>query len=348
MVGSSALLRIAALLYEKGFTVIGSQYKLPTLHPWKEPSRERLYTWAQLDLTTGRANSLTLRLDQDLAALDLDFKAPELTGAFVEFWQRRTGAASITTQGKKGGKVFFRLAGKDGPQSTRLLLRELYRPDLDFGSLEEQKADFKNDIELKRDVSAVCGLHSPGVLYGWIEGTKPITECDPSALPVFTEEEAEQLCKDFAEQVGLVPWGGKTISRTELRRAKTCINAVYDRWGLNAEDAETLCHFLRETGHLVEADALCVQCGLRRTGLSPYQYILKAALHGFKPGGRVAALRSLALIYPAEAAALQSEALMYTTGREIPRKELSGWSLISLYSFVSNMRPLWRRSNAGR
>ena len=105
-----ALKNVAQGLYSRGFDVIGSRGKLPNLHKWKGVDREQLLEWCMLNLDNGKANSLTLRLDNtQLCAFDLDFPSSDFTDDFIWRINRADLIPQLfTTSGKKGCKIFFR------------------------------------------------------------------------------------------------------------------------------------------------------------------------------------------------------------------------------------------------
>ena len=105
-----ALKNVAQGLYSRGFDVIGSRGKLPNLHKWKGVDRAQLLEWCMLNLDNGKANSLTLRLDNtQLCAFDLDFPSSDFTDDFIWRINRADLIPQLfTTSGKKGCKIFFR------------------------------------------------------------------------------------------------------------------------------------------------------------------------------------------------------------------------------------------------
>lgn len=285
MLQCSDLLQTARRLEAAGFTMIGSRYKLPNLHKWKDPTKEQLFEWCLFDLQTGRANSLTVRMDGDLAALDLDFYEDEATPVFVDFWKNFIGTVPVTVRGKKGGKVFFRLQGKAGTQSTLKLFEQQrpgYAPD-----------DWRgNAIELKRDVSAVCGRHSEGVQYSSIEGTKPFADCVPDDLPLCSQDEIEELCNKFVSRRG---WLRYSPTKRDEEAARLCTAAVVGVCGVVFPN-KLLEEFLKETGHWYELETL------------------RALPHNFIPQQEAAllpkketALKRLNLIYSKERTELLTE-----------------------------------------
>lgn len=150
---------LESVMTARGWPVIGSLYKASKLHKWKDVPAAQLHQWAQEDLAQYRANSLNLRLsDHKVIALDCDFNDPELMRAFCD------GAESVlslspeqiyTCAGKKGGKLFFRFLGGTGRHKPPRL------PAL-TGYTKGHAGDsaYKQELELKTDLSTVAGFHS--------------------------------------------------------------------------------------------------------------------------------------------------------------------------------------------
>lgn len=144
--------RLAESLYLAGWSVIGSLYKTPKLHPWKAPSKQELYELALANLSSGRANAINLRLsDTNTIALDLDIHDPDIARDIVAGIQYSLGLTDQTTftcTGSKGCKIFFRTKGHESD-----LPREI-------GQTVYTQAGAKVQVEVKTTLSTVAGLHS--------------------------------------------------------------------------------------------------------------------------------------------------------------------------------------------
>ena len=196
--------------YNAGYTPLISQFKVANLCKWKDTDKNYLYNVGVSFLKQGIGNSLTLRLDNDLIALDLDFKNEELTRAFLNSWQMNIGEA-YTTQGAKGCKIFARLKGKNGVLNT-IKLKTVYSSTDDFLKLKNN--NIKNELEIKQDLSCVAGFHSERLLYGFYPNTKPIISVPPlSQLPLIEDinnikviyDDAINACGFITEQIKLKP-----------------------------------------------------------------------------------------------------------------------------------------------
>ena len=183
-------------MFDLGWAVIGSFNKIPNLHPWKAPKRELLHLWAQQNLLSGRANSLNLRLaDTDTIALDCDFHSPELMQLFMRLLQDYLLLAPsqlYTCCGKKGGKIFFRY-----PKATpdERLPRQLGPTAYSAGHGND--AAYKQELELKSDVSTVAGLYGKvngrEVVYGPYADYKFVCNTRPMDLPLLTAAQLHGL-----------------------------------------------------------------------------------------------------------------------------------------------------------
>lgn len=177
----------------RGWPVIGSLYKASKLHPWKAASAQQLHDWAQVDLAQYRANSLNLRLsDHKIIALDCDFNDAELMRAFCDGARRLLVLEPeqiYTCTAKKGGKLFFRRSTRyDKGGVTHL-------PKL-VGYTKGHSGDsaFKQELELKTDLSTVAGFHSVTnsgeiVLYSGYRNYPYIIHAKPEDLAPITGAE---------------------------------------------------------------------------------------------------------------------------------------------------------------
>lgn len=191
-------MRTAQALYDRGWTVIGSRFKAPKVKGWNTLERDELLAIADHDFQTRtpvnnplpdyKANSINLRLsDNKVIALDCDFHSAELTSDFLShlkaFYAKDTPL--YTCKGSKGCKVFFSFTGDLSKLKRTLGSKVLLISD--NGQLETQ------ELELKKDVSTVYGLHSAlidnatGQLYDYVIYDKygdysHITEASPADL----------------------------------------------------------------------------------------------------------------------------------------------------------------------
>lgn len=178
------LLMRAQELYDLGYTVVASWGKRPT-QMWKNTNegirigRFDLFDRAKQRINEGKACSLTVRLDGDLAAVDLDFNLQALTDAFMERW---TGARPlpVMVRGMKGGKILVRLKGKAGIGNEAIRLRAW------------SARGVPNALEVKTDLSAVYGEHSAGVRYGPFGDMPTVFTAAPGDLPEVTMGEIEE------------------------------------------------------------------------------------------------------------------------------------------------------------
>ena len=151
-------MQAAQSLYEQGWTVIGSQFKSPKVAQWSTKSREELIQQAYNDFQQGKANSINLRLkDSDVIAFDCDFNDPALMRDFIEVLPFVVGIQPdqyFTCSGGKGGKVFFKHLKPT--YGTRTLPAKL-----GLTAFNPNDNNSKQELEIKRHVSTVFGMHSP-------------------------------------------------------------------------------------------------------------------------------------------------------------------------------------------
>ena len=151
-------MQTALSLYEQGWTVIGSQFKSPKVAQWSTKSREELMQQAYNDFQQGKANSINLRLkDSNVIAFDCDFNDPALMRDFIEVLPFVVGIQPdqyFTCSGGKGGKVFFKHLKPT--YGTRTLPAKL-----GLTAFNPQDNNSKQELEIKRHVSTVFGMHSP-------------------------------------------------------------------------------------------------------------------------------------------------------------------------------------------
>ena len=151
-------MQTALSLYEQGWTVIGSQFKSPKVAQWSTKSREELMQQAYNDFQQGKANSINLRLkDSDVIAFDCDFNDPALMRDFIEVLPFVVGIQPdqyFTCSGGKGGKVFFKHLKPT--YGTRTLPAKL-----GLTAFNPNDNNSKQELEIKRHVSTVFGMHSP-------------------------------------------------------------------------------------------------------------------------------------------------------------------------------------------
>ena len=151
-------MQTALSLYEQGWTVIGSQFKSPKVAQWSTKSREELIQQAYNDFQQGKANSINLRLkDSDVIAFDCDFNDPALMRDFIEVLPFVVGIQPdqyFTCSGGKGGKVFFKHLKPT--YGTRTLPAKL-----GLTAFNPNDNNSKQELEIKRHVSTVIGMHSP-------------------------------------------------------------------------------------------------------------------------------------------------------------------------------------------
>ena len=187
-------MQTALSLYEQGWTVIGSQFKSPKVAQWSTKSREELIQQAYNDFQHGKANSINLRLkDSNVIAFDCDFNDPALMRDFIEVLPFVVGIQPdqyFTCSGGKGGKVFFKHLKPT--YGTRTLPAKL-----GLTAYNPNDNNSKQELEIKRYVSTVFGMHSPIVdtsgnvidfkIYSNYGNTKHITSPNSIAkLPIIT------------------------------------------------------------------------------------------------------------------------------------------------------------------
>ena len=216
-VNTSGLVTAARRLIGLGYTVIASEGKKPR-HRWKYADegrtvmldRDGANAMAMDAIVSGRANSVTVRFDHDLAALDLDFCTPGLTDIFIGVWQQETRADPVMVTGKKGGKIFIRMDDKDGLE-----------PDEIIGQWDGPDG-MRNVLELKRSLSAVYGQHPEGIRYRRYGGFAGLHETGPEELPVV---DLATIRRAFRRALRLhSPLG--TLDRTLRHVAMACAAAV--------------------------------------------------------------------------------------------------------------------------
>lgn len=204
-------------LYNLGFSPLASYYKQASLYKWKGVHRDFLRHQGISAIRAGRANSLSLRLDNDLIAFDLDFHNEKITQCFIDWWHKNIGIA-YTVQGVKGCKIFARLSMKFDVDKT-IKMPALYMPETNFLDDENTKNN-KNEIEIKQELSAVFGMHSENTFYGFYPNTMPfILITDYNRLPAisdfcFLDDAIDGLKNNF----GLVPFGGVKVSNAEMEQ----------------------------------------------------------------------------------------------------------------------------------
>ena len=195
----SELQRLARLLYRRGYTVLPSRHKIPACR-WKyaDADRSAIVTREQLYACTQHRSdydSLTLRLDDGVAVLDCDFYLPQLTQAWVDLLAH-DGRRLYGVQGSKGVKLVFALPGKSGVAPTLRLGEAVCPPG---------RADQICMLEVKQDVAAVCGRHSPQHVYHPLPPLAFIDELPPPGyLPRWTLPQLLARWKLITSQLGLV------------------------------------------------------------------------------------------------------------------------------------------------
>lgn len=194
-------MQTALSLYEQGWAVIGSQFKSPKVAQWSTKSREELMQQAYNDFQQGKANSINLRLkDSDVIAFDCDFNDPALMRDFIEVLPFVVGIQPdqyFTCTGGKGGKVFFKYA-------PPLNGSEQLPAKLGLTAFNPQDNNSKQELEIKRHVSTVFGMHSPILdasgnvidfkIYSNYGNTKHIAAPNSLAnLPIITKRDIEAV-----------------------------------------------------------------------------------------------------------------------------------------------------------
>lgn len=255
--------------YHAGYTPLISQFKVANLSKWKEVTREYLYNTSVAHLKQGIGNSLSLRLDSDLIALDLDFKNDELTQAFLEQWLINVGRA-YTVQGSKGCKIFARLKGKQNVDST-LKLKTVYSSKEDLLLLQQK--GIKNELEIKRDLSCVAGYHSERVLYGFYPNTLPICSVPKlEELPLLDSLDSISLIYDDA-----INLCGFIDSPIRLKPLDFERGVYMLRLAQSAHlKASIIVDFLNYFNHAFASD--CIQCAFLQKKNSKYQLFVDRAM----------------------------------------------------------------------
>lgn len=233
----SYLLLTNQRMHEHGWAVIGSQGKLPNLHPWKECSANDLYSLASANLQRGKANSLTLRLaDTGTIALDCDFRDPHLMQRFTEALGCYLGlepSELFTCHGKKGGKLFFQLLVQQSP--TLHIPRSLGVPVYTQGHASDN--DFKQELEVKHDLSTFAGVYGAvngsTIVYGPYAHYAYIADATPEQLPTITYESLlriEGLYRRVLLELGFVnDMGCDLLMGRDLELIKSCVAFCYQR-----------------------------------------------------------------------------------------------------------------------
>lgn len=230
-------------MYQNGWSIIGSYFKTPKLHPWKAPSKEELASWAVSDFQSGRANSINLRLtDSDVIALDCDFPSPELTQKFINALPCLLSLMPnrlYTCAGGKGCKVFFRYFSEI--QAPNKLGVTAYSPD----------TNQKHELEIKTTLSTVLGMHSAlgdaqgrlidYTVYSWYPNTNSIATAKPSDLPSIRNFELlaiESLYNTLIQGAGFCNEQGKPLTNAthfNLLFSSLCMFAQGYLWDANQE-----------------------------------------------------------------------------------------------------------------
>ena len=198
------LIEQARALYRAGFTVVPSRGKEPIKGlrwRWADGSRSRELSREEL-ATAGAgalrlsqsapgspmaATSVSVRLDGDLIALDLDSYDAEFTMLFAAMMHHFYPAADgmmYTVTGRKGLKIFARLPGKRGLERVQDKQRQCM---LDYLLQHYSTEHGEIALEIKHDISACAGRHSEGIEYRAYEmkGCRALWECpSPEVLPV--------------------------------------------------------------------------------------------------------------------------------------------------------------------
>lgn len=224
---------VESVMSARGWPVIGSLYKASKLHPWKEVTAAQLHTWAQDDFAHYRANSLNLRLkDHQIIALDCDFNDPYLMRAFCD------GVRGLmlldvdqvyTCTGKKGGKLFFKLDRRTS-RSRMPRLPKL----VGYSKGHAGDSAFKQELELKTDLSTVAGFHSVTetgdiVLYARYSHYPYIIDARPQDLATITRADLTLISSLFNRLLverGFVDQDGKPIeSQVHHQLVRSCAAA---------------------------------------------------------------------------------------------------------------------------
>lgn len=212
------LLGVASSMYQRGWTIIGSRFKLPNLHPWKAPNRSELFSYAQNNLCSMRANSLNIRLyDTNTIALDCDFNDPRLMSAFVVAVMNYLNLPKqriFTVSGLKGGKLFFSYHATNSTDGPPRSLGSVV-----FTQGHAGQKEYKQELEVKSDLSTIAGLYGPNqqgrmLLYGTYEDYPFIAQASPQDLPEITMMDLRALGRLYQRLVsggGYVNQQGKEL-----------------------------------------------------------------------------------------------------------------------------------------
>ena len=258
-----ALLERAKWLYRVGYTPLASKFKAPNLFRWKDPSRDDIYVKTVIAINRGRANSLNLRLDGELAALDLDFRGArgaELTDAFIDAYRGILGGAqAYTAKGAKGCKIFVMLTDKAEHLKDRYIGETVYPPETDFADADAVAAA-RCELELKTDVASVYGRHSEKIRYGYYPGTEPIVGTPPRFLPEVDFAMLRLIWKEAVNRAEFVPLGGVAVDAKAKERAFVCVHIAKSIMQCDLSTQMVLMpalrHFLQDFGHGIELAAV--------------------------------------------------------------------------------------------
>lgn len=226
------LLKIADTMYRRGWTVIGSRFKLPNLHPWKLATRDDLLYFANNDLLTLQANSLTLRLaDSRVIALDCDFNDPGLMHKFVDKVLEHLSLKKedvYTASGKKGGKLFFTYSPLSNTDKTPRSLGPAV-----FTAGHAGEKGFKQELEVKSDLSTFAGLYGLNeqermLMYGPYEDFPYIAQATPDDLRTINHLDLMKISEIYTR---LVTNGGYVndfgIEQIDLSRRDVVLAGVF-------------------------------------------------------------------------------------------------------------------------
>ena len=231
---NSYLADVEQALYDRGWTVIGSVFKASKLHPWKQPPRELIHTWAQQNLKTMRANSLNLRLaDNNVLALDCDFNDAALMAEFVARACKLLDMPKdhlFTCAGKKGGKLFFRYISTTPCDRIPQRLGSVV-----YTRGHAGEKDYKQELEIKRDLSTVAGLYGPlgddMIIYASYDDYPYICAAAPSDLLTINRQNLmllSELYTQLTSKMGFESSAGTIgTSAAEHEFARACVLAVF-------------------------------------------------------------------------------------------------------------------------
>ena len=235
-------LATALQMYENGWSIIGSYFKAPNLHQWKDPTKEQLKDWAISNFKAGRANSINLRLsDSQVIALDCDFPNEDITAKFIASLPCLLSIMPnrlYTCSGGKGCKIFFRY-------ESSIYGSKKLPSKLGFTAYDPQTGS-KHELEIKTTLSTVLGMHSAigdenGRLidykvYGWYPNTRGIALVKPSELPAIGYSEIKDiqaLYNNIVLSAGFVDDKGNPLKAApyeHLLFASLCMFAQIHMW----------------------------------------------------------------------------------------------------------------------